>query len=157
MTKKFGWKEQFTQGKAKEKIFAEAYTINGEELIESGVRAFDFYTSKTKQKVELKSDSYTSGNFFIEYYSVMEQEKLGSFWQSRDHGVDIFIYWFPNMGEVYTFRNLPAVCEYIEQYIESMNIQPTLVPNHGYNGLGYKIPKVALEHLYEKDTYDGVH
>lgn len=153
MNKKFGWKEQFTKGKDKEKVFAENYLINEEELEESGVREFDFYTKLTRQKVELKSDSYTSGNFFVEYYGVWEKEKLGSFWQSKEHGVDIFIYWFPNMGEVYIFKNLPEVCAYIESYVESMNLQPILIPNKGYHGLGYKIPKVALEHLYTKDTY----
>lgn len=153
MNKKFGWKEQFCKGKASEKLFSEGYLINQEELVESGVRDFDFYTKDSRQKVELKSDTYTSGNFFVEYYGVWEKEKLGSFWQSRDKGVDIFVYWFPNMGEVYTFRNIAETCDYIEQYIESMNLQPILIPNRGYHGLGYKIPKVALEHLYTKATY----
>jgi hypothetical protein len=151
MNKKFGFKEQLCKGRAKEKLFAEGYLVNQEELVESGVRDFDFYTKDSKQKVELKSDTYVSENFFVEYYGVWEKETLGSFWQSRDKGVDIFIYWFPNMDEVYTFRNLAETCAYLEQYIESMNLQPILIPNHGYHGLGYKIPKVALAHLYTKE------
>lgn len=156
MPQVFSWKKKFNQGKLGEKLFAENFKLNGEDLTDSGVREYDYVTA-SGLKVELKTDMYTSGNFFIEYYSVAEKEKPGSFWQSHGHGVHTFIYWFPNTSEVFIFNNLLEVCNYLESYIQSMNLTPIPVHNRGYVAMGFKIPKQALAHLYTKETLELNH
>ena len=156
MPQVFSWKKKFNQGKLGEELFAKHFKLNGEELKDSGVREYDF-TTASGLKVELKTDMYISDNFFIEYYSVEVSKKPGSVWQSRNHGVDVFIYWFPNSKDCYIFSDVEAVCTYLESYIHSMNLTPIPVHNKGYTATGFKIPKSALAHLCTRVELDVTH
>ena len=148
----YSFHAQLKKGKKAEEVFAKYFKLDGEGLLDSGVRAYDYVTN-SGLKVELKTDYYTSGNFFIEKsYGNSGTETPGAIWQSLSHGVDVFIFWFPNMGELFIFKDLHSTTDYTDAYITSMNLKPIVVQNKGFCGIGYKIPKPALAHLYTKEV-----
>ena len=152
----FQFHKQLKKGKKAEELFIKDFKLDGETLTLSGVRSYDF-TTVSGLKVELKTDFHTSTNFYIERsYGKEGDEKDGSFWQSHSHGVDVLIYWFINSGEVFIFRRLPAVIKYLNSYIKTMRPPPNVVTNYTFCGVGYKIPKAALKHLYTMEVHNVV-
>jgi hypothetical protein len=141
--------KQLRKGKRAELLFQKYFKLDGEDLLDSGTKAYDF-TTQSLHKVELKTDFYTSDNFYIEYSFGEHGDKPGSLWQSYIHKVDTFIFWFPRLGRAFVFKDLAATIKYIESYIKDMNLTPILVQNKGFYGVGYKIPRVAFQHLYEE-------
>ena len=141
--------KQLRKGKRAEKLFQKYFKLDGEELLDTDTRDYDF-TTATSRKVELKTDFYTSDNFYIEYSFGERGDKPGSLWQSHSKGVDTFIFWFPKLGKAFIFKDLAATIKYIESYIKDMNLTPIIVQNKGFYGVGYKIPRVAFQHLYEE-------
>ena len=151
----YNFQTQLKKGKAAEAEFAKHFKLFGETLQDSGVRDYDFTTTSGK-RVELKSDFYQSGNFFIErFYGNPVADKPGSMWQSANKNVDVFIYWFVNMGEVYIFTDLKQTTTYLEELIKEMNLTPVHVQNTGFHGIGYKVPKHLLNHLCIKEDWDA--
>lgn len=147
----FKFQTQFKKGKKAEEVFLKYFKLNGESLQVSGVMDYDFQTA-SGLRVELKTDYHDSRNFYIERsFGKSGNEKPGSFWQSCAKSVDVFIYWFPLTGEVFLFPRLKAAVKYLDSYIKTMNLTPNTVQNIGFCGIGYKIPKAALKHLYEQE------
>jgi hypothetical protein len=141
--------KQLRKGKKAELLFKKYFKLDGEELLDSGTRDYDF-TTDSLRKVELKTDFYTSDNFYIEYSFGERGDKPGSLWQSHSKQVDAFIFWFPRLHRVFIFNDLTATTNYVESYIKDMNLTPIIVQNKGFYGVGYKIPRVAFQHLYEE-------
>lgn len=52
---------------------------------------------------ELKTDFYTSGNFFMERWSDVDKQKPGGPWQSKQKNIDFYVYMFPNLKKLFTF------------------------------------------------------
>jgi hypothetical protein len=147
--KVFGWKEKFQQGMDAEDIFPSIY--QGEPLVKHPSRAYDFDRADG-MRVELKADQYPidrSPNFFIERWSVVEQQKPGSLWQSVDKA-DVFIYFYAKSGVYFEFKDIPAVIREVEKYILTNAPKEMYIQNKGYKGMGYKIPREILKHLYNE-------
>lgn len=144
--KVFGWKEKFQQGMDAEDIFPSIY--QGDALVKHESKAYDF-DREDGARVELKADQYPiekTENFFIERWSVVEQQKPGSLWQSVDKA-DVFIYFYAKSGVYFEFSDIRATLEAVEKYILTEAPREVYIQNRNYRGMGYKIPRTALAHL----------
>lgn len=142
MAKVYTWKEQLEKGTKAEKLFLDLCHLR---LTKSDTRDYDFVT-RDGRRVELKTDFYgelRSENFFIERWSVVEQEKPGGPWQSKDKKVDLFIYLYADTGTYYVFNDLKTLCKTVEK----LSLPLVFVRNKGYNGGGFKVPREDIRHL----------
>lgn len=142
MAKVYTWKEQLEKGMKAEALFLDLCHL---KLTKSDTRDYDFVT-RDGRRVELKTDFYgelRSENFFIERWSVVEQDKPGGPWQSKDKKVDLFIYLYADTGAYYVFNDLKTLCKTVEK----LDLPLMLVRNKGYNGGGYKVPREEIRHL----------
>ena len=157
MGKIFSFHDKFKQGKQAEDYFSNHFKLDGQTLKPSGIRDYDFVTDDGV-RVELKTDFHISDNFFIEYSFGKDamSQKPGSIWQSCFKEVDVFIFWFLKMGEVFIFRNLPEVIIFTEKYITDNEILALEIQNIGFYGVGYKLPKTVFNHLFEKGTLQWI-
>ena len=149
MAKVYSWKQQLEKGMKAEELFLDICHL---KLEKADTRDYDFVT-RDGRRVELKTDFYgedRTPNFFIERWSVMEQDKPGGPWQSRGKKVDLFIYLYADTGTYYVFSDLKALC----RTVEKMDLPIIPVKNRGYSGGGYKVPRESLKGLYRK--YKGV-
>lgn len=148
MAKTYTWKEQLQKGMKAEQLFLNICHLR---LTKSETNDYDFLT-RDGRRVELKTDFYGENkteNFFIERWSVMEQEKPGGPWQSLGKKVDLFIYLYADTGAYYVFDDLKALCKAVEKL--KLPIIP--VRNRTYNGGGYKVPRESIRHLCRR--YNG--
>ena len=142
MAKVYTWKEQLEKGMKAEELFLDICHLR---LTKSETRDYDFLT-RDGRRVELKTDFYgedRTPNFFIERWSVMEDEKPGGPWQSKEKKVDLFIYLYADTGAYYVFSDLRALCKAVEK----LNLPIIPVKNRGYSGGGFKVPREAIRHL----------
>lgn len=148
MAKVYSWKQQLEKGMKAEELFLDICHLN---LTKSDTRDYDFVT-RDGRKVELKTDFYGENkteNFFIERYSVMEEDKPGGPWQSKAKKVDLYIYLYADTGAYYVFSDLKALCKEVEK----LDLPLIPVRNRTYNGGGYKVPREAIRHLCRR--YNG--
>ena len=94
-------------------------------------------------KLELKSDFTQHTNFFIEYFSNMETERMGGPYQAKNsYNAKYYSYWFvdetnPNQWKFYNFK----LTELLEWLSIHKNCYPTRrKENKGYQTLGHIIP-----------------
>jgi len=155
MSKIFGWGEKFKQGMDAESLFPSLY--KGGVLTKHETREFDF-DRDDGARVELKADQYPIERtvcFFIERWSVFEQKKPGSLWQSVNKA-DIFIYYFAKSGVYFEFEDIPAAIFEILKFVDSQNLELIFIKNKGYCGAGWKIPRSVLQHLYKEVQVNAV-
>ena len=136
MGKVYSWKQQLEKGMKAEELFLDICHLN---LTKSDTRDYDFVT-RDGRKVELKTDFYgeeRTPNFFMERWSVMEQEKPGGPWQSKGKQVDLFIYLYADTGTYYVFSDLRALC----RVVEKMNLPVVPDRNKRYARGGYTVPR----------------
>lgn len=84
--------------------------------------------------LEIKVDSYKSGNFFYEFYSNYEMKTIGCFEKTK---ADYIAYYFSETDSLYilnpqNFRN------YVNKYQKWLT--PKYVPNTSFHSMGYAIP-----------------
>lgn len=102
--------------------------------------------------VEVKADTYKSGNFFFETLSCIETDSLGRFYKSM---ADLWCYYFVNTGELYTF-NLPELVKWFKENQWQKCIKQKCVKNYRavegetYTTEGYIVPKWFLEGSFTK-------
>lgn len=143
--KVFDFQEQIAKGKKGEEAF-----IMGYHSSLSVVK--DHFTDFVRSDgiiVELKTDYYDhdkTANFFIERYSSYEAKSPGSFWQSQAKGVQMLCYLFASHGIYYEFADIPATIARLEEIIPGLSY--IRVPNKGWTGVGYRIPREVLKDLY---------
>jgi hypothetical protein len=144
----FGFAEQLSIGSEGEAALQKMW--HGPKLTKHPKRAYDF-DGGDGSKVEVKTDTYDMSkttNFFIERWSVEQQQKPGSVWQSLEKGVTVFVYFFKKNNTYFVFDNLPLLQATLEVYIEKCKPPPMRILNKGYNALGFKVPRAMLAGLY---------
>lgn len=106
----------------------------------------DFLLIKNGKKhcVEIKTDSYTSGNMFYEEMSCKETHSLGCF---RKTCANILLYYFPKMGIVYAFYNMNKFKEWYENTKDKYRHCNIANKRNGglYNAWGGLIPLVEFD------------
>jgi len=150
------FKKSMTLGERGEQLFGERYTGQVEW---AGGREYDFNIMLLANgKTELKTDDYLmtdTPNFFIEKFSNDMNKKPGGPYSAYLNGVDYFIYMFINDRKLFVFRDLLSLVADVDHYAHTNGLTLTPVKNEVwsgkyYNTLGYKIPRVALKHLYKE-------
>lgn len=104
-------------------------------------RAADF-KAPNGETYEIKTDSYTSGNYFIERWSDVEQKKAGGPWQSAEKQIDYYVYMFPKMARLYIF-SVPDLVRQMEALPSSAK-RVVNVENKSWTTQGFL---VKIEHL----------
>lgn len=144
---KFDFREQLQVGQQGEQDFLEHYP---EELTIHPGYDGDFILP-CGGKLELKTDTYSmakTSNFFIERWSDFHRKKPGFVWQAREHGCTRLCYYFVRDSTYFEFRDLEALQKRLEELTEGMSY--IMVKNKGWLTVGYKVPRAALEDLYEE-------
>lgn len=110
----------------------------------------DFVDKNTGELYELKTDTYNinaTPNFFIERYSNEGKKSPGSVWQAAEHGSTFFMYFYIRNHKLFLFKTAPLL-ERLELIIPKFI--PIGIPNKNYVTIGYKIPRIILNDLYEE-------
>lgn len=92
-------------------------------------------------KIEVKTDSYTSGNMFYETVSNDVKNEIGCFEKTES---DYIFYYFihPSYRKIYIF-NTETLREWKEKHKDEYKIKRVF--NYSYNSLGYAFPLEKLE------------
>jgi hypothetical protein len=138
----FNFKTQLKAGQLGEVLYLSAHP----ELTRTDGMTADFLMDDGKG-IELKTDFYTveaTPNFFMERWSVKEQEKPGGPWQSASKGVDYFAYFYVPSLVVYTFP--------VDRLLARLKeLEPTLAPfpikNSSYTTIGYRVARDLVQDL----------
>lgn len=139
------FQKSLSMGEIGESLFYQAHEGKLEKL--SGFKS-DFTLIETGQGVELKTDYWAMSktpNFFFERYSDKDKQSPGGPWQSREHGSDLFCYFYVKDLTFFKFETVPLVTA-LEDIIKT--IPPTDVPNKTYITQGYRVPRMLLKDLY---------
>lgn len=149
--KVFDFKKQLAYSHAQEAAFLNLY--QGESLTLSLDRKWDYIT-ENGLKMELKTDTYDTvktPNFFMERYSDISKKSPGGPWRSLEHGVDLFVYWFPSNKVYYEFQDLAELVKVLDVLTDKQYMMS--VRNKGWLTGGYKVLRESLQDLYKKVEY----
>lgn len=102
-------------------------------------RGADFVDQDGKT-YEVKTDSYTSGNFFMERWSDFERQKPGGPWQSAQKNIDFYVYSFPKLGTTYIF----TVIDLLNQLEKIEKPNQRAVQNKSWLTIGWLVPTMSL-------------
>lgn len=151
--KTFSMAAQLKKGKKAEKDFLEKYGQGA--IVRTDGRKGDLQVKWSRAVLELKTDFYSkSTNLFMERWSVeptsdRPEGKVGGPWQSASHGAAYYLYWFPELDELFVFQT-EVLVNYLEANIQSFRACP--VRNKGYTTLGYIVPKEKLLKFHEENA-----
>ena len=147
MTKIFTFNGQLEVGDRGEQLFLERYPRKLE--IYPG-REYDFTVKSSREKLELKTDTYNmnkSSNFFFERYSDVHRKTPGGPWRAHKDEIDIFCYYFVRHNLWFEFRDLDGLIERLNDLTKKQGL--IYIKNKGWVTGGYKIPREALDDLYD--------
>lgn len=131
------FKTDLSRGHAGEALFGTWYP----ELERLDGRQADFRCPKTGDTYEIKTDSYTTQNFFMERWSDKERGKAGGAWQSAEKGVKYYVYLYPKLGLMYIFT-VQELLQQLEPLLPSL--RPVNVRNSSWNTVGYLVNRSLL-------------
>jgi hypothetical protein len=148
---KYGWKASLEKGVQGELKLVEMWP----ELTRLAGKAADFLLPDGTA-VELKTDSYDmneTSNYFIERYSDVDKGKIGGPWQAFGRGATLFAYMYSKNAVVHVFKTTD-VMKAVEAMEKAGTLKPVQIHNRSHVTVGYKVPRVALEHLLLKVLQD---
>ena len=145
---KYGFQQQLKVGKSGEALFKKLYP----ELEQTDGKTVDF-VSPEGLRIELKTDTYDSGNFFIERYSDFVKQTVGGPWQTQSKDGDIYAYMFLAKGKVYWF-NVDGLVSFMDKWLDNLtpsqhnkHFKPIKQRGAKYETGGYTVPISELEAL----------
>lgn len=152
MGKTFSMAAQLKKGKKAEKDFLERYGQGA--IVRTDGRKGDLQVKWSRAIIELKTDFYSkSTNLFMERWSVLAEGdrlgKPGGPWQAASHNAVYYLYWFPDIDELFVFQTAVLV-NFLEKNLSSFRACP--VRNRGYTTLGYIVPKKHLLKYHEENA-----
>lgn len=150
--KRWDFKEQLQLGDRGEQLFLERYPRKLE--IFPG-REYDFTVKSSREKLELKTDSYNmdkSDNFFFERFSDVARETPGGPWRAAKDSVDIFCYYFVRHNLWFEFRDLPALTKKLDEMTKKQGL--VYIKNRGWTTAGYKVNRESLSEFYSVWQFD---
>jgi hypothetical protein len=145
--KKWNFQVQLEFGNRGEELFHERYPRRLE--VYPG-REYDFIVSSSREKLELKTDSYNidkSPNFFFERYSDVNKKTPGGPWRAKKDKVDIFCYYFVRHNIWFEFRDIPNLVKKLNELTKKQGL--VFIKNRGWITGGYKVKRVDLEEFYD--------
>lgn len=146
------FKVDLAKGQAGELLLLEMWP----ELVRLSGRHAD-YIAPDYTGLELKSDSYSmakTANMFIERWSDVKAKKPGGPWQAFGRGSGYFAYMYMPDKTCFLFRTHELIA-FLEPLIADKTLQSAVVRNIAWITLGYKVPRILVEHLVVRTlTYD---
>ena len=91
-----------------------------------GMSMGDMYNPITNEWVEIKADSYDSGNFFMERFSKLEEKSPGGPWQSK---AKFYVSYHYKQDKIYIFRKRELIAG-LEELIKDKAIDSKLMREH---------------------------
>jgi hypothetical protein len=148
----FDFKEQNKVGLKGESLFVECYPELSAKKSEEDKR-FDFLTGGG-DKIEVKTDTYPmdkTENFFFEYFSDMQTQKLGGPWRAHQDRIDHFVYLFAQDRTFFWFHP-GKLCVALEPIIATMRYKT--VKNRAWTTTGFAVNRELVKDLvFRKDTF----
>ena len=141
----FNFKTQLKAGQLGEVLYAAAHPT----YTRTDGMTHDFVT-EAGATVELKTDFYsleTTPNFFMERWSVKEQDKPGGPWQSQGKSIDYYAYFYVPSLTIFTFP-VKELVERLEK-LES-TFSPFPIKNSSYTTIGYRVARDSITDLAVK-------
>ncbi len=148
--KKFDFKSQMKVGNSGESDFKQYYA-ELEPLKSVEDLKYDF-TLKNGKTIELKCDTYPmekTPNFFMEYYSDVNKEKIGGPWRAAKDNIDYFCYYF-NKNKVFYWFNPNELVSFLDTYIELNQPNYKYIGNRGWVTNGIAIDRDIVGHLVKR-------
>jgi hypothetical protein len=143
----FSFKGQLRTGQIGEVLF---HLAHAGTLTRTDGRKADFLCALTGDGTELKTDSYDMEKtpfFFMERFSDAEKRSPGGPWQAASHGAKYFAYFFVTNLTFFRFETEKLVAK-LDELLPSLT--PVPISNKSWTTVGYKVPRAALEGLYER-------
>jgi hypothetical protein len=151
----FSFKDQLVVGSRGEELLLKHYHS---PLIIIPDHYADFKRISDGRIVELKTDTYNmekTPNFFFERWSDFEKKKPGGVWQSSEHRVHTFIYYFVRHNTYFEFELKPLL-KFLQPFADKKDEKGgwIFVKNKGWITAGFTLPREQLKHLYTQYTFD---
>lgn len=111
----------------------------------------DFLILETGQSVELKTDTYDpekTPNFFMERYSDINNQSPGGPWRAREHGISLFVYFFPKGRIWYEFWNVPHLVDTLDELTKNQSMFN--IRNHAWTTGGFKVDRESIKNMWVK-------
>ena len=144
------FKDDLVRGGEWEALFQKNYP---EKLTKAPDLSHDF-VMEDGRKLELKSDSYLTGNLFVERWSSLEGKLPGGPWQSLEKGVDVFCYFFVKENFWLECRKLNQLVDKLDILIE--NLPMVKVKNESWTTVGYLIEREQLWEYFDPYHLKGM-
>jgi hypothetical protein len=114
----------------------------------SQVYAYDFILGG--KTVEVKTDSYDSPNFFMEFYSDAGRKTPGGPFRAAKDKVDLFVYYFPKKAKFYFFKSQELADHLTENLAKFKKREiPNKHKTSEWTTQGYLVPIQSIAHLAE--------
>lgn len=137
MAPAFDFDQQNKQGTATAQFVIDRYAGLG--MYPTDGRKSDAWASLLHVPVEIKCDTKTTGNFFLEEYSDANLQTTGGAARSVKHNIPLYCYYLTGYGICYWFEAF-ALVDMLNSYKKLFpNTPPKLVPNKGWQTSGYPI------------------
>lgn len=99
---------------------------------------------KNKDKFELKTDTYKSGNFFFEKISNVRLNNVGGVWQAKEHSCEYYSFLMLKYDKLYMFK-VDVILNWLNENISNYSVKT--VYNEKKETKGYAIPIKDVENL----------
>lgn len=155
-SKTWDFKDQLKVGTRGEELMLQHYHS---PLILIPEHYADFKRVTDGKIVELKSDTYNiekTPNFFWEVWSDLKGKKPGGPWQSKEHKVQVFIYYFVRHNTYFEF-DLKELLKFLQPHADKRNDGGgwIFVKNKAWTTAGFTIPREDMKHIYKQYTFDS--
>jgi hypothetical protein len=142
--RKPNFKKDLQIGAKGEEEFLNRFQVKLEKL--DGTKNDFVVTNSLKEGLELKTDTYDSGNFFFERWSDVTNQKPGGAWQAISHS-KYLAYYFIKKDTYYLF-DLTKLVPYLEEYIKTNKPRAIEVRNRTHTTVGYALPIKDFQSLF---------
>lgn len=101
------------------------------------------FVNGQEYKVEIKTDTYKSGNLFFEIYSNVETRTQGCLMKTK---ADYLFYYFVNLKSLYVFH----MEDFKKFVLDNLNsFKQRTVKNLTFNSMGYLVPLKFIEENFK--------
>jgi hypothetical protein len=142
--RKPNFKKDLQIGAKGEEIFLNRFQVKLEKL--DGTKNDFIVTNSSKDGLELKTDTYDSGNFFFERWSDVTNKKPGGPYQAIQHS-KYLAYFFIKKDTYYLF-DLEKLVPFLDTYIETKKPKAIEVRNRSHTTVGYALPIKDFQSLF---------
>lgn len=151
--KNFDFNQQNEIGKIGERWFEANFpnwTPNNNGKTKEEKSKVDFINAQG-ELLEVKTDTTTYSNFFIEKYSDNKKKTVGGPWQAQSKGAKYYCYYYLNQDKYYVMK-VDELLKRVEELMSEIEYKPKYIKNKlGYWTEGYAMPRFRFQDLFIQD------